>query len=137
MATIQTGSNTSYYSIQRFLGVNESLDGDTQLQLGEASIMENWRVTPQYHLRIRPGLKTLWKFTGPVRGLWCGDLAGRHQMLAAADGKVWQLTDGGGKTSLASLTDSAVTFLPFSNKLYILNGHEYLVWYGTGTAKTV
>ena len=79
MATIQTGSNTSYYSIQRFLGVNESLDGDTQLQLGEASIMENWRVTPQYHLRIRPGLKTLWKFTGPVRGLWSGDLAGRRR----------------------------------------------------------
>ena len=137
MAIIQTGSDTRYYAIQRFLGVNESLDGDTQLKLGEASLMENWRVTPQYHLRIRPGLKTIWKFTGPVRGLWSGDLAGRRRMLAAADGKVWQLTDGGKKDALASLTDSAVTFLPFSNKLYILNGHEYLVWDGTGTAKTV
>ena len=137
MATIQTGSDTRYYAIQRFLGVNESLDGDTQLKLGEASLMENWRVTPQYHLRIRPGLKTIWKFTGPVRGLWSGDLAGRRRMLAAAGGKVWQLTDGGKKEALATLTDSAVTFLPFSNKLYILNGHEYLVWDGTGTAKTV
>lgn len=137
MATIQTVDNTRFYAIRQFLGLNESLDGDTQLKLGEASYMENWRITPQYHLRIRPGLKTLWQFQGTVGGLWCGDLGGSHHLVAAADGGVWRLLPEGEKEQIATVTDSAVTFFPFGGKLYVLNGHEYLVWDGAGQAKAV
>lgn len=150
MATIQGGDNTRVFTIKKFLGLNESRDGDTQLRLGEASEMDNWRVTPQYHLHVRPGLKTLWSFTGPVRGLWCGDLAGASRMVCAADGKLWSLTaeeQSGGelelmgvtyiKTQIGTLTDAQTTFFGFGNKLYILNGHEYLCWDGTGNAAAV
>lgn len=137
MATIQTTDNTRFYAIRQFLGLNESLDGDTQLKLGEASYMENWRITPQYHLRIRPGLKTLWRFEGSVGGLWCGDLGGSHHLVAAADGGVWRLLPEGEKEQIATVTDDAVTFFPFANKLYFLNGCEYLVWDGSGQAKAV
>lgn len=137
MATIQTADNTRYYAIRQFLGLNESLDGDTQLKLGEASHMENWRITPQYHLRIRPGLKNLWQFQGTVGGLWCGDLGGSHHLVAAADGAVWRLLPEGEKEAIAAVTDNAVTFFPFGGKLYFLNGQEYLVWDGEGQAKEV
>lgn len=137
MATIVAADNTRYFQIKQFLGLNESQDGDTQLKMGEASKMENWRVTPQYHLRIRPGLKTRWKFTGPVRGLWCGELDGVTRTLASADNAVWELQADGKTKKIVDVTDDAVTFFPFSNKVYFLNGKEYLSWDGGETASPV
>lgn len=136
MATIQSGDSAKIFEIKRFLGINESKDGDTQLKMGEASSMDNWRVTPQYHLHIRPGLKTLWAFTGAIRGLWCGELAGTAKLVCAADGKLWSLS-GAVKTQIGTLTDAPTTFFGFGNKLYVLNGHEYLSWDGTNTAAAV
>ncbi len=147
MASIRGGDNTKIFAIQKFLGLNESLDGDTQLRMGEASGMDNWRVTPQYHLRVRPGLHTLWSFDGPVRGMWCGELGGEMRLVCAAEGKLWELTeeDGGlellgktyGRTQIGTLTDAPVSFFGFGNKLYFLNGHEYLSWDGNGSAAAV
>ena len=137
MATIVAADNTEYYQLKQFLGINESLDGDTQLSMGEASSMDNWRVTPQYHLRIRPGLKTVWQFEGAVRGLWCGQLDGETRRLAAADGAVWELLADGETKKLIDVEDDAVTFFPFSNKVYLLNGKEYLVWDGGDSAAEV
>ncbi|MGO5113611.1 hypothetical protein ACTQ33_01035 [Candidatus Avoscillospira sp. LCP25S3_F1] len=137
MATITATDNTRYYELKQFLGLNESLDGDTQLAMGEASVMENWRITPQYHLRIRPGLLTKWRFSGPVKGLWTGQIDGEDRVLAAADGAVWELLDDGQTKKLATVTDDAVTFFPFSNKVYFLNGHEYLSWDGGDSAAEV
>lgn len=140
MASVICGDNTKIFTIKKFLGINESRDGDTQFKMGEASSMDNWRVTPQYHLSIRPGLKTLWSFTGAVRGLWSGELGGSTKLVAAADGKLWSLTQGTNgptKTQIGTLTDAPTTFFGFGNKLYILNGHEYMSWDGTNTAAAV
>ncbi len=153
MAVVLGGGNAKIFSIKRFLGLNESLDGDTQFQLGEASEMQNWRVTPQYHLRIRPGLKTVFRFTGPVRGLWCGELGGRARVVCAADGKLWaaeasacreaagglarEAADTALFSEIGTLSDDRTSFFGFGNKLYVLNGHEYLCWDGTGRAAEV
>lgn len=136
MATIPVTDNSKTFQIQRFLGINESSDGDTQLQYGEASEMTNWQVTPQYHLRVRPGVKTLRKFTGPVRGLWSGWVAGSERMLCAADGGIWDLTDGA-ERRIGDEWDDATTFFGFNDKVYILNGKEYLVWDGVGYVDVV
>ena len=93
MATVIGSDSARIFAINEFLGINESLDGDTQLRMGEASEMDNWRITPQYHLRVRPGVKTAWSFTGPIRGLWCGELAGAHRTVAAptaGSGSCWR-----------------------------------------------
>lgn len=137
MATITGGDKTSIYELKKFLGLNESLDGDTQLKLGEASSMDNWRITPQYHLRVRPGLHTLWSFTGSVRGLWCGDLNGQEKKIAAADGHLWELLDNGSKNQIGTLTDAPTSFFGFGNKLYIQNGREYLSYDGENNAASV
>lgn len=137
MATIQSGDSSRIFEIKTFLGLNESRDGDTQLKMGEASSMDNWRVTPEYHLHIRPGIHTLWQFTGPVRGMWGGDLKGVGKLIAAADGKLWNLLPEGEKEEIGTLTDAPTSFFGFGNKLYILNGHEYLSYDGENQAAEV
>ena len=86
MAQITVQDNSKVFQIQKFLGLNESPDGDTQLKLGEAAECCNWQITPSFHLKIRPGTKTLHQFNGPVRGLWSGWVNGEQVMLCAADG---------------------------------------------------
>lgn len=135
MATISAKDTSKVFQIQKFLGINESRDGDTQLKYGEASEMQNFRVTPQYHLKVRSGLRTIKAFTGPVRGLWCGYVAGMKKLLCAADGGVWDLT--GTPRRIGDIWDDQTTFFGFDNKVYILNGHEYLFWDGSGAVDTV
>ena len=136
MAKIKTKTESGVYQIQKFLGLNECDDGDTQLRLGEAAEMQNWQVTPRYHLRIRPGFRTVKQFQGRVRGLWSGFVGGRRKIICAADGGVWDLTDGQTRR-IGDIRDGETTMFGFGNKLYFLNGHEYLVWDGEGFVDTV
>ena len=57
MAKITGTTNEAVYSIPKWLGLNEHPDGDTRLKLGEASVMENWRITRDGNLKRRPGLR--------------------------------------------------------------------------------
>lgn len=55
MASISTLSNDKVFSFQKWYGLNEHPDGDTRLRMGEASKMENWRITRDGNLKLRPG----------------------------------------------------------------------------------
>lgn len=136
MAKIQPADDTKVYRIQKFLGLNESSDGDTQLKLGEASEMRNWQVTPQFHLRVRPGYDLLKQFSGPVRGMWTGYVAGELKALCVADGGIWELNRHPVRR-IGDIWDAPTTMFGFGNKVYFLNGHEYLVWDGEGYVDTV
>ena len=136
MAKIERNTESGVYQIQKFLGLNESPDGDTQLRLGEAAEMRNWQVTPRHHLRVRPGYRTVRKFQGPVRGLWSGFAAGKRRILCAADGGVWDLTEVPARR-IGDIWDDDTTMFGFGGKVYFLNGHEYLVWDGEGFLDTV
>ena len=48
MATISTKDDSKVFTIKKFLGLNESNDGDTQLKLGEASVLKNFEITNDY-----------------------------------------------------------------------------------------
>lgn len=50
MAYIQPTQQPAPTTIQNFLGLNLSATGDTNLKLGEASSMKNFRVTKDYKL---------------------------------------------------------------------------------------
>lgn len=136
MANIVPNEDVSVFKLQKFLGLNESTDGDTQLKMGEGAEMRNWQVTPQYHLRVRPGYKTVKRFNGPVRGLWSGYVGGQRKTVCAADGGVWDITTEPARR-IGDIWDDDTTMFGFSNKLYFLNGHEYLVWDGDGFVDTV
>lgn len=136
MATISTKDDSKIFTIKKFLGLNESIDGDTQLKMGEASVLKNFEITNEYHLRVRPGYNVLHSFTGIVRGLWHGYVAGGEVTVCAADGAVWNIT-GETPERLGDILDAPTTFFGFGDKLYILNGFEYLVWDGIGYVDTV
>lgn len=72
----QTG--TKMFTVDKFLGINESGDGDTELKLGEASKMENFVITDAYNLTIRPGVRRLdfntERIPAPILAAWAGFL---------------------------------------------------------------
>ena len=57
MATITGATNEKVYSIGKWLGLNEHPDGDTNLKLGEAAKMVNWKITRDGNLKRRPGME--------------------------------------------------------------------------------
>lgn len=50
-----TGSER-IFSVDKFLGLNESADGQTELKLGEAAKMENFYITDNLNLKTRPAV---------------------------------------------------------------------------------
>lgn len=59
MSRLNAGITEAHYTIKRFLGVNESKDGDAGLRDGEAAVMRNFRITDGYALKKRPGSKNM------------------------------------------------------------------------------
>lgn len=59
MAKIISSVKEKVFRINKWLGVNECPDGDTGLRMGEASVMQNFRITDDYSLQTRPGSKNV------------------------------------------------------------------------------
>lgn len=59
MARISTKLDEKVFKISKFLGVNESPNGDTGLQLGEASAMQNFKITDEGALQKRAGTRNV------------------------------------------------------------------------------
>lgn len=141
MSTIRGTANESVFKIDKFLGLNENPDGDTKLKLGESSACRNWKVTRDRNLKRRPGFHTLVELgTGDtnreIKAMWFGNVMGAEMGLAAANGKLWKFYGNGGylanPVELGSLdTTDSVSFFPFSNIVYILNGIEYYSYDGS------
>ena len=55
MATINGVRTDKVYSITKWLGLHEHPDGDTNLKMGEAAKMVNWKITRDGNLKRRPG----------------------------------------------------------------------------------
>lgn len=66
------------FTVDQFLGINESGDGDTELKMGEASKMENFTITDAYNLALRPGIRRLdfntERSPAPILAAWAGFL---------------------------------------------------------------
>lgn len=138
MARINASSGESVFQIRRWRGLNESPDGDTKLQLGEASICQNWKVTRDGNLTVRPGTKTVLDLTdgarAAVKTLWHGYVMGEECTLAACDGGLWKIWKGAAgwhRQRLGSISTLGTVFIfGFSEKAYVMTGTEYKVWDG-------
>lgn len=140
MAEIGGGAGKSVFQIDKWLGLNESPDGDTGLKNGEAAQMRNFRVTRERHLQIRPGYAPVCVLAQgqPVRGLWRGYVDGQIRLLAACGGHLWSVDpDKWEKTDLGTIADAPTSFFGFAKKVYLLTGEEYYCWDGTGQVKVV
>ena len=55
MAKVQAAANEKIYQIKRWLGVNQALEGEASLKIGEAADMRNFKVTAGGALQKRGG----------------------------------------------------------------------------------
>lgn len=114
--------------LDKFLGLHISKDAETELKDGEASSMTNFKITKGYKLKRRDGFKALREGTLAVRGIWCTkDENASMPRYAAVIGNTAYVSDTGFDSlqSAGNVPGSEdVTFFPFKEKLYILNGTE-------------
>ena len=143
MATIKASNKESIYKIEKFLGLNENPAGDTKLRLGEASRCQNWKVTRDRNLMKRPGSKTLVDTysKAPVQGLWFGNVKGNKVGLAATGNVMWLYYYNDFlpyPEMLGSLsTENKVSFFPYENIVYILNGEDYYCYDGADFKRVI
>jgi len=149
MAHIAASNAISILKIKKFLGLNENPDGDTNIKTGELSELRNFRITRDNHLQIRPGTKTIvnlrtawdtWAaaqtetptITNPrLCGVWYGKVGDAYHTIAAFGGVLFDVDLAASTTAvLGTCTEDDTTFFGFDSKVYLLNGHEYLVWDG-------
>lgn len=125
--------------IDKFLGLNESIS-ETNLKLGEASKMVNWRITDDFKLKKVTGYVELFASLAakPIKGMFYFPISGTYHFVFACNGHIYEhnLTTHA-NTDLGALTDDITTFFVMNNVLYIQNGHEYKKWTGTGSIATV
>ncbi len=140
MAQVVTSDGTKIAQLQKWLGLNESPDGDTGLELGEAVVMRNFRVTRENHLQVRPGYAPLCTLAegSPVRGFWSGCVGGAVHFLCACGGHLWDIDRESWEAGdLGEIADADTFFFGFAQKVYLLTGQEYYRWDGTGEVETV
>lgn len=145
----QSTSGTQMFTVDKFLGINESGDGETELQMGEASKMENFTVTDALNLALRPGVKRIdfmaERTPAPVLAVWAGFLGQREYLVicdffAGAD-RIFlykKLIDGGhalvsqqtGILGLTSAADAIVRIFPFNGELYVMSSGNTAVYDG-------
>lgn len=126
MAYIRTTTQPSPTTIENFLGLNLSETGDTQLKLGEASKMKNFRITKNYKLTKMQGYKKKYEASGRIRAQWIGKLGDKEVHVYVANSKIYNKG-----TEIGVLIDSITSIFEFNQKLYFLNGQQYKVWDGT------
>lgn len=135
MAKISAATEEKVYSIQKWLGLNQAGDGDTNLKMGEASEMVNFRVTNDGALKKRPGMKALHDFGGDINGAWHGYVGGAEYTVVSAGGKLYTVDVAERAVSeIGTVADAHTEFFGFSEKLYILDGEQYQVWNGGESA---
>ena len=139
MANIRIPTAIPPTTINKFLGLNENIDGEYGLQLGEASKQIGFRVTSGLQLKRMEGYKTLFSgLVGNVQGMWSGKLNNTFFFLFANSGHLYKGDLATGiKTDLGTLTDAPTSFQDFGNKVYILNGHEYKSFDGISLVNVV
>lgn len=89
MAVIQTSKTVQPTTINKFLGLNLSNTGDTQIQLGESGNMTNFYITDDYKLRKMHGYKDFYKFPSPVKGMASAKIGNNKYLLVVDAGQLY------------------------------------------------
>ena len=140
-------SSTKTFTVDRFLGLNEAPDGDTELKMGQAARMENFFVSDGYNLVSRDGVQRIdqeeARAGGVLLALWSGNLGGDDLMIAVdfadrkdrvwlytaeSDGRIVFLEKHEGVLGLTAAEDAKVKVFTFGGKLFIMSRAKTVVW---------
>ena len=89
MAKLANVKEVTPTRIDKFLGLNLSDTGDTQIQFGESGNMDNFYITNDLKLRKMYGYKSFFDFETAIRGMYSTNLGGTEYLLVAANGKLY------------------------------------------------
>ena len=138
---------TKMFTVDRFLGLNEAVDGNTEQLMGEASHMVNWTITDGYNLATRPGAQRI-DFTGErdagkVLAMWAGFIVDKEYLVIvdfkSGKDRIWmyEATEAGGysiayrqESALGLTTDDGamVKIFPFGGKVWIMSNKKTVAW---------
>lgn len=149
MAVIQTAKTVQPTTISKFLGLNLSDTGDTQITLGESGNMRNFYITDDLKLRKAHGYKTFHHFTHSsggqsvnekINGMFSTKIGNTQYLLVGAHGTLYKFLQSElddedhwnsiTATEIGGISDVDMSFFEFDNKVYILGGN-YNKWDGT------
>lgn len=138
MATIRAATEERVFAADKWFGLNQAGDGDTNLRMGEAADMSNFRVTLDGKLKKRPGMKSLKNFTGEkCDNIWHGFINGNEITVVSSDTHLYVLESG--LSSIASTMNiggRVTQFLGYANKLYMFCAdNKYRVYDGTNLSE--
>lgn len=124
MAQIITSVSEAVYQIKKWLGVNEALEGEASLKMGEAALMRNFKVTAGGALKKRAGSRNI---AGLMSGYTAEVDTGTNSVL---------LTETGQSTAALTMypgieVDSVggITLTGESAEVTNENQAEHLGWY--------
>lgn len=86
MAVIETGKTVQPTTINKFLGLNLSDTGDTQIQQGESGNMTNFYITDDFKLRKMHGYRTFYQFTDRVTGMCSAKIRNNKYLFVSTAG---------------------------------------------------
>ena len=145
MSTIPTNTEIKPYIIKKFLGLNLTNTGDTQILDGESGNMTNFVITDDYKLRKCDGYKMVYDFESQIKGTYTFVTSSETYLLIVADGKLYKIPQSKLDddteweelipTLIGSVGDYDTTFFSFDKKVYLLNGHKYYSYDGTTLAE--
>lgn len=89
MAVIKADKSTSPITINKFLGLNLSDTGDTQIQPGESGNMTNFYITEDLKLRKMYGYEIFKEFEHPIKGIFSAKIGDDKYFLAASNSHLY------------------------------------------------
>ena len=122
-----TDGKPSMTTINAFLGLNMNETGETQLKLGEASAMKNFRITKDYKLEKMFGYTALYNPNSAIKQNYVGKLGTKEvNVYVTADAKVY---DSG--TQKGTLASADVMMFEWNKILYFVDGTNIKMYNGT------
>lgn len=91
MSTIPTNTDIKPFVINKFLGLNLTTTGDTQILDGESGNMSNFVITDDYKLRKCNGYRKVYDFGSQVKGTYTFNNGGEVYLLIVANGNLYKI----------------------------------------------
>lgn len=90
MAVIITPKQEQPIKLGVFLGLNEDIDGEIGLKLGEATIMNNFRITHNMKIKQREGYREVLRVGAAINGM----ILFKGKLIVAAGGQLYEFEGG-------------------------------------------
>lgn len=133
MANFRPAAKPKPIEIRKFLGINTSV-GETEIELGEAVHMRNFRITKNYKPQKREGHNKFIDYANAkmTYGAWAGTIGGKNVLITINDGKVYEYVfTTEVNTQIGTITDKECSIMYFNGILYFMNGTDYKQYNGT------